>query len=267
MVLQLLIVGRTERAEALPLADWMTQHLRPAESKTFVSLSEALLQLQSQAWNPDLVVVVQSWSDEYSREEIDQLSRFAPLARWVVCCGAWCESDGRTRDLWPLAVRVPLRSAESRLAHEWRLLNGDTVVPLPMSASREETFGVDHAKLISIERPVVVGVSSPDAEYQRYLVELLSRMGHTVVQPSDEFESPDLWLMDLDPWDQQRRRSVQQFRAREPKANMIGLMNLPAPELTREVLELGAVDVVPKLGSQQRLLETITNSVRDQSLS
>lgn len=267
MVLQLLIVGHTDRAEALPLADWMTQHLRPAESKTFVSLSDALPQLQSQAWNPDLVVVVQSWSDEYSRDEIDQLSRLAPLARWVICYGAWCESDGRTRGLWPLAVHVPLWSAESRLTHEWQLLNGDTVVPLPMSASREETFGVDHAKLFSIERPVVVAVSSPDVEYQRYLVELLSRMGHTVVQPADEFESSDVWLMDLDPWDQQRRRSVQQIRAREPKANMIGLTSLPAPERTRELRELGAVDVLPKLGSQQLLLDMITNCVRDKPLS
>lgn len=266
-MLQLLIVGHTERAEASPLADWMTQHLRPAETKAFASLAQALLQLRSKAWNPDLVVIVQNWSDEHSRDEIDQLSRLAPLARWVVCYGSWCESDGRTRDLWPLAVRVPLRSAESRLAHEWRLLNGDAVVPLPMSASREETFGVDHAKLFSVERPVVVAVNSPDVEYQRYLVELLSRMGHSVVLPSEEFESPDVWLLDLDPWDQERRSSVQQICAREPKANMVGLMNLPAPELTRELLEMGMIDVLPKLGSQQRLLDAISNCVRDKPLS
>ncbi len=262
-MLQLLIVGHTERAEASPLADWMTQHLRPAETKAFASLAQALLQLRSQAWNPDLVVIVQSWSDEHSRDEIDQLSRLAPLARWVVCYGSWCESDGRTRDLWPLAVRVPLRSAESRLAHEWRLLNGEAIHSVPMSASREEAFGVDHAKLVSVERAAVIAISSADAEYQRYLSELLCRMGHTVVQPSDEFESPDVWLLDLDPWDQKRRSSVQQIRTQEPKANMVGLMNLPAPELTRELLEMGMIDVLPKLGSQQRLLDTIAICLND----
>lgn len=263
MVLQLLIVGLTERPEALPLADWMAQHLRPAETKAFASLAEALLQLRSQAWNPDLVVIVQSWSDEHSRDEIDQLSRLAPLARWVVCYGSWCESDGRTRDLWPLAVRVPLRSAEARLAHEWRLLNGASVLPLPMSASREEAFGVDHAKLVGVERAAVIAVSSADAEYQHYLTELLSGLGHTVVQPSDEFGSPDVWLLDLDPWEQQQRSSVQQIRTRKPNAVMVGLMNLPAPELTRELLEIGMIEVLPKLGSQQHLLESISNCVRD----
>lgn len=266
-MLQLLIVGCAERAEALPLVHWMKQHLRPAETTAYTSLAEALLRMREQAWNPDLVVILQSWPDEYSRDEIDQLSRLAPLARLVVCHGSWCESDGRTRDLWPIAVRIPLRSAETRLLHEWQLLNGGNVVSLPMSASREEAFGMDHTKLDKVERLKSVCVWSPDVAYQQYLVELLSRTGHSIIQHSEEFESADVWLIDLDPWNLQVRQSIQQIRARNPKAKLIGLMNLSAPELTQELLELGATHVLAKLGSQQRLLDSIENCVNPKSLS
>jgi len=257
MLLQLLIVGHTERAEASPLAGWIAQHLRPAQTRFCSSMDEALAQWRAQEWNPDLVVIFQSWPDEYSPVEIDQLSRLAPLARWVVCHGSWCESDGRTRDLWPLAVRVPLRSAESRLTHEWQLLNGAPVASLPMSASREEAFGVDHEGLQNAERPVTVAVSSADPEYQRYLTEFLARLGHTVVDDADDVADPSVWLIDLDPWDEQRRDSIRQIRAYFPGPSLIGLMNLSAPELTEELLEMGVAEVLPKLGSQQQILDAV----------
>ena len=268
MPLQLLIVGQTDRAEALPLAEWMSHALQPANVERHAGLDAALEQLAAGDLIPDLIVVVQSWPDEVTRQEIDRLSRFAPLARWVVCCGAWCESDGRTRDLWPLAVRVPLRSAMSRLQHEWRLLCGENVAPLPMSASREETFAIDHPEpgggVAAGSLPVIV--RSPDPEYRRYLQELLVRAGYVVEcevgtneDRADAGSPLRICLLDLDPWNEQRQADVRELRNRFPNDRIVGLMSLPSPEATAELMELGVVDVLPKLGDQQRIIDTIAH--------
>jgi len=56
----------------------------------------------------ELAVVCQSWPDQFPRREILQLLEWLPMTRLICCQGAWCEADGRTRDLWPLATRLPL---------------------------------------------------------------------------------------------------------------------------------------------------------------
>ena len=270
MPLKLLIMGQSDRAEALPLVEWMSHALQPANVARHASLGEALDQLAAGDWIPDLIVVVQSWPDEVTRREIDRLSRFAPLARWVVCCGSWCESDGRTRDLWPLAVRVPLRSAMSRLQHEWRLLCGENVSPLPMSASREETFAIDHPEPgggVAADSLCVI-VRSPDPEYRRYLQELLVHAGHAadceVSAKRDRVDAnspPRVFLLDVDPWSEQRRADVLEFSKRFPNDRIVGLMSLPSPEATAELIKLGLVDVLPKLGDQQRIVNAIARPV------
>jgi hypothetical protein len=286
MPLQLLIVGRTERAEALPLAEWMSRALQPADVRQYAELGGALEQLAAGSWIPDMVAVVQCWPDEMTRHEIDGLFRFAPLARCVVCYGSWCESDGRNRDLWPPAVRIPMRSAMSRLHHEWRLLCGETVAPLPMSASRDETFGIDHPELDGglMPSPASVMINSPDPAYQRYLCELLARAGHSPINmahaplhsgraplpdgvpietPTAANPAPSALLLDLDPWDEQRCEVVRRLRLRFPDTAIIGLMSLPTPEAMDEATlkEFGIVEVLPKLGHQQRILDAVARVV------
>ena len=256
MPLQILIVGQTDRAEALPLRDWMLQTWQAADVSQYVTLQQALGDLAAGSWIPDLIIVVQSWPDEQTPTEIDQLSRFAPLARSVVCYGSWCESDGRTRDLWPLAVRISLRSAASRLAREWRLLCGDDVPSFPMSASREESFAVDHPGLRRGMALVSVVIKSPDPEYRRYLTEFLVGAGHNVLseQGSMHGSQPCVVLFDVDPWDDRRRMELQDQCSGDV---ILGIMSLPCPDVTAKLIELGLIDVLPKLGDQQRILNAI----------
>lgn len=277
MALKLLIVGRTNRAEAQPLADWIAHALQPADGRQFVDMHEALASLSATVWIPDLIVVLQSHPDEYTGSEIDQFHQFAPLARWVVCCGSWCESEGRTRNLWPLALRVPLRSAASRIQREWQLLCGDNLRPLPMSASREECFDVDHPSG-TVQSPTVpfgtmpfepvdVVVSSPDIEYRRYLLELLTCSGHRVAtEPNQNDASNDVALatvvaFDVDPWGERRQAELQDLLRRFPGCSIVGLMNLPSPDEIAELIELGVASVLPKLGDQQRILHGIVDRV------
>ena len=286
MPLQLLIVGQTDRLEASALMEWMVQSLHPADIRRSATLESALEQFSADDWIPDLIVMIQSWPDEVTRPEIDRLSRFAPLARWVVCYGVWCEGDGRTRDLWPLAVRVPLWSAPSRLMHEWRLLCGESVPPLPMSASREEAFSVDYPELrgraVAGSSTVGAGASSvivrsPDSAYQHSLWQLLTEAGHAIASDANAVDAivvgvnsehgrpsenppPRVWLLDVDPWTEQRRAEVLELTNRFPDDRFVGLMSLPDPEATTALLELGLVKVLPKLGDQQRICDAIAQA-------
>ena len=94
------------------------------------------------AWFPDLVIVCQLCSDEFTEADVRRLLGLFPLARFVCCYGPWCESDGRTRDIWPLAVRVPARFAADRVRRELEVIQG-VRPPLPLTASRDEIFLFD----------------------------------------------------------------------------------------------------------------------------
>jgi hypothetical protein len=95
-------------------------------------------------WFPDLVVICQHWPDEFTERDVRRLLTLYPLARLTCCYGPWCQSDGRSRDIWPLAVRVPAAAAPDRLRRELDVIAGRTR-PLPLTASRDEVFLFDAA--------------------------------------------------------------------------------------------------------------------------
>jgi hypothetical protein len=112
---------------------------------------EALAKCSHENWHPDLVVICQLWPDEYTAAEVRQLLEAFPLARLICCYGPWCSSDGRTRDVWPLSIRVPAAFAAQRIALELEVLAG-TRWPLPLTASRDEIVLFDPE--MGIEAPV-----------------------------------------------------------------------------------------------------------------
>ena len=261
MPVNLLIVGQTDRAETSPFSERLRASLQPAASREFRDLATSLHQLESESWIPDLVVVIQSWPDEFSRRDVERLVTFAPLARIVVCYGAWCESDGRNQGVWPVAVRISLHSAATRLEREWRLLhNQPGVEPLALSASRDEVFAVDHPALLhsAISRRVMV--VSPDPAYRQYLEELVSDAGHVVETDSGEAaksQIPPVVLFDADPWNEDRHVELCRLRNEGPLRRIIALQNLPQTDVETKLLVAGVAEVLPKLGDQQRLLRAV----------
>jgi hypothetical protein len=113
-----------------------------ADVRIAANVADALTKSAADAWHADLVIVCQHWPDEYTAAEVRALLRAFPLARLVCCYGSWCGSDGRTRDVWPLAVRVPAEWAARRIDLELEVLAG-TRWPLPLTASRDEIFLFD----------------------------------------------------------------------------------------------------------------------------
>ena len=117
-----LVIGDADRAEMRPLVAWLQDFVSTANRRIDArDISGIEGQLANQEF-PDLIVVLQSWPNEFSKADVQQLLAFAPLARVVVCYGAWCESDGRNIQCWPLSVRVPVWAAKARIEREWQLI-------------------------------------------------------------------------------------------------------------------------------------------------
>jgi hypothetical protein len=134
----ILLVGDVQRSEMSPIRDWIDSRNSRATVRQVERFS---IELRDP---PDLVVVCQSWPDEFSVAEVSAVLGRWPLALWVVCYGTWCNSDGRTRTIWPIGVRVPVTEAASRLNHVWQILTEQRGEPLPITASRDEAFAFDH---------------------------------------------------------------------------------------------------------------------------
>jgi hypothetical protein len=203
-------------------------------------------------WHPDLIVVLQSWPDQFSENDIHKLLAICPLARIVCCFGSWCDSDGRTRSIWPLAVRIPIVAARRRLIRELALLeNHDgSSVPLPLTASRSEIFENDYTAPAdsALEKPPAgaVSVFSPDWPFRQMLEAAARDWGYRLHEAS-RGAAPEVILFDADPWDAQRMITLRTIRENHPQARLVACVGFPRPDLDAALREKGADDMWFKL--------------------
>jgi hypothetical protein len=138
-----LVVGDVFSVEMRPVEECVARLARRGFGvRVAPDILEAIRKSSADAWRADLAVICQHTPDEYTAADVRQLLGAFPLARVVCCYGSWCASDGRTRDVWPLAVRVPVTSAARRIGLELDVLAGDRR-PLPLTAARDEIFLFD----------------------------------------------------------------------------------------------------------------------------
>ena len=189
------LLGRVASTWATRLADQLgpLHGIHPEWSAETVPA--ALQQLDGDV--PDLVIVLQDTPDQFPPQDIRQLLSTWPLTRLVVCYGPWCRGDGRNRDNWPLAVRVPHTAATSRLETECRVLNGlDT--GLPWTAARTEIAASQYRPRSHPAHTVFrFHIVSPDTALSATLSDQLSCLGG---EPAT-LPHADLLLVDIDPWD------------------------------------------------------------------
>ena len=221
---------------------------------------------------PNLVVVCQSYPDQFNRQDVQSLLRRFPLSRFVCCFGLWCESDGRSRDIWPRGTRVPVRLARQRLLQERAVLAGRRE-GLPLTAGRDEAFAFDYGekggygekgqertagifvgeKFTPRRKAVVI---SPDRALRSYWEEALRQSGYDVGSEKDG-STTDLMLFDADPWSPERAARLRTWRERSPRSFIVALMNFARPEDEAAVRTHGANTVCAKLTSPEQLLRMI----------
>ena len=256
----ILLLGNASTPEMRSVAASLEQLAAGATLHAKTNIADAAEPAHGQESEPDLVVVCQNWPDEFPAGMVQQLLARYPLARWICCYGAWCESDGRNRDIWPTAVRVPACRAATRIAHELTVLCGETS-PLPLTASRDEVFAYETCETPSHIRAGQHAVAlSPDREFQRYLEAFAIEAGFTLRNETEADIKVTVVLFDADPWCDVVKARLVDCRASHPHATIIGLMNLPHPENIQAVQSSGADAVVAKLATQNTLRDAIETS-------
>jgi hypothetical protein len=127
------LIGQSRRTEFGPVLAGLAAH------SIHVIKSDPSPQFANGAPSADLWIVCQSWPDEFSPSEVCRIVDGCASKRLMCVYGAWCASDGRTRDTWPLASRVPVCEFAARLRSELGMIAGRTA-PVPMTAARDECF-------------------------------------------------------------------------------------------------------------------------------
>lgn len=236
-----LVIGAADRAEMSAVPAWLQTVGDRADVRREDHLPHAL------DIAPDLVVVAQSWPDEFSSSEVSAAFGRWPLAQWVVCFGAWCESDGRTRTIWPIGLRVPSRAAASRLNHVWDIVTGRRIEPLPITASRDEAFEFDLSPAFDHRLPTSAFVSSPDPAIRNWLEAFAKSNGTTdTVAFADELPDRGFVLWDVDPDVDQAARQIERFRQQRPDVRIMAVIGLSHPENIDRLRIAGADHVITK---------------------
>lgn len=244
-----LLIGDCDRSEMRSLVAWLENLVATSSRLVKVSDIPGIATKLAENEFPDLIVLLQSWPNEFPIADIDHLFAFAPLARIVACYGAWCESDGRNHKHWPMAVRVPVWNARQRLTREWNVIHGEEETPpLPWSASREEIFAADHPPIVTTSVPQKILIETPDPAYRLFLRELLESAGYTIVECD-----PTVIVFDADPWCPTRTASLRDLIHRYPTAVIHAIASMIQPELVAELTDLGVSKVVAKLGEAMPL--------------
>ncbi|MEJ7594817.1 MAG: hypothetical protein WKF77_25105, partial [Planctomycetaceae bacterium] len=141
------------------------------------TLLAALKAEPGQTMSADFVIVLQSCSDEFAQHEINDLIGHMMFGRILCCYGPWCLADGRSHELWPVAFRIPARSAASLLEMELLGFQADTHALFPMSAG-EEVFA-HRSQFPDVIRPPVrrnAIVLSDDSELRTTVARILTAL-------------------------------------------------------------------------------------------
>ncbi|WP_298868633.1 hypothetical protein [uncultured Gimesia sp.] len=250
-----LILGNSQTTEMNAVLDAVSQICQMVRISDLSCLNAISTEIEC----PGLIVICQNWSDEFSRDDWNDLVKRFPISRFVCCYGVWCESDGRTRDVWPLSTRVPARCARVRIQQEWDIVKGKENA-FPLTAGRDEIFQLqvtaEPCKLNIDGGSPVIGIHSGDRWYQTMLEEMIVSWGAQVANKSQQCEA-DLLILDLDPWELVEREHAAQTGV----PPMIGMMGLSHFENIVASRLYGFETIVCKLAPELELFQAVKRSL------
>ncbi len=210
---------------------------------------------------PELILLFQGFSDQFSPSEIDQLFEKYPLSRILVAYGPYCESDGRTRHLWPQTVRVPLWRLPQRIEREIEVLTGNSPA-LPLTATREETIHFEYKPLTDYSQGAShsseVIIFSPDAIWAEMVFTALASVNqspcfimHTLGEMRGHLHGDSDYcgqiIFDIDPFNQTIKGWFFEHLINSGK-NYTEVSNQNQPLLSGSVSHNNIKNTHPKLG-------------------
>lgn len=226
------LLGDRDREEFLPVVETLAR-FTPAP-------------LTDVKTSPELVVVMQSSPDEFSRGTFEDLFRKNPLAQFLCVYGPWCDGDGRNREEWPASMRVPVWRATTRISRTTSPIAG-----LPLTATRDEIFRHEFGGC-AVSRKIrgEVRIDTADRALEKMLIDALGG------EASIPDQSEPWILFDVDPWTERRREELMR-RVESHPCRVLPLLGFPEPGLSRELREMGIARSWAKLSPLAELLDVL----------
>lgn len=269
MPVRLIVIGDRMFPEFQGVLEWMNASPQSVETVAhFADLRTTLQSAGSSLVRCDLILVLQRHSFQDAVHDVpDFIGR--TLGVRVLCCYARaCDSDARSRDLWPPALRVPASCAVSVLRSEVDRIRQQSS-QLPVTASPEEVF-VDRCasdvwptvQSSTLGQPPSCGVASDDRVLRRTIAEGLRVSGWRAfdfpLQQSriDEFQKchrRGVLLIDLDAPPSVLVASLAGEEINHPGFSRIGFSAIIPPVSSADLSSYGLTSLV----STQDLLHGI----------
>ncbi len=275
-----IIVGDDGVAECRELLSWLRRYREIRILATFPGIRAAIAGGLGESVRAGLVLVLQSWSDEYTASEVELLIGRTLFSHVLCCYGSWCESDGRTRDQWPGGLRVPIRFARSIVDAEIGKIRR-LHAPQPPTASVEEVFSarcddLEYRPLSRSMHRAGILIVCDDYVLRETAAVVCRAMGlparHCglwripgMAEPSGKRASPQIILHDVDEDEAAVRQSVTSLRDAFPRAHMLAWTCLPQVQAQMRNSDLKFDAVVPRLDFLHGLQWTLRNAMPDSS--
>ncbi|HIF00453.1 MAG TPA: hypothetical protein EYG03_29545 [Planctomycetes bacterium] len=268
-VCNVVLIGSASRREFSTLVSWLRQNPATRIVGHFKDIGTSLDGWDILAADPEMTVVLQSWSDEFSQSDVNHLIGRTLFQRLLCCFGPWCESDGRNRAVWPDALHVSVRLAESVIAAELHRI--DSGGPsIPPTLARDEVFAhrmdttADGQSLSGLQE-MIGAVISPDRVFRKTVCSTLRDYGLRSVHlplitsrrrivPKETPRGPiHLVFHDLDPWGELTEDSLAAARRMFPSSTVLGIASMPDAGISTEIVDAHIDAVIPKLDFENGL--------------
>ncbi|MBI1345737.1 hypothetical protein GC163_05555 [bacterium] len=225
----LLEIGARHHPEFRAIADWL--EACPAfQQREWLPKWPAELTADSDIEHPDLLVVWQCYSDEFSTAQWHALLARFPLSRAVCIASAWCAADGRTRGPALARFRVAVDQARHRLELELQSLKGTAVPACSWTAAVDEVWRwtVSHQPLVDLTGKRIA-LDLPDMALRNCLVTELETAGVRCLDSPEP--GADAILIDIEPWTEETMARVEQWSQICPNAELVGVTGWVTPDL------------------------------------
>lgn len=258
----LLLVGNAGHAEMHCVAEAVATLVPTKQLFRAAAIADIESVLANSGAFPDLVIVCQTWPDEFTRAEISHLFEKFPLATVLCCFGSWCDSDGRNRDLWPPATRTAAAESAGLIRRVWEDAAASRP-PLPATAAIEEVFERQHAGTIGHlgrDKTGSVHVSSADPAIRAWLNDALIAASFQTASADAPWQAA-IW--DAPVWDDRAAEKLKHFHDAHPDKGVLVLIGGMRPHQAQQAEKCGGDCVLPKTAPIDTILESLATLLDD----
>jgi len=153
------VIGRATGPGFDDLKRFLFRHEAVVMRGEFNTIAQAMADVLVLDAAVDIVIVLQAFSDEYSATEAGLLIGQMLFRRVFCCYGPWCGADGRSHEIWPVSLRVPVDSAIPVISSEIDGILKASPPLLPLAAA-EEVFAhrlqQAASSTVAVDQPIVV---------------------------------------------------------------------------------------------------------------